>query len=68
MLEAIATIGRHVAVIVVVNLTVFGGYHAYQWYQSMQPSQIDLAQLSDEELNQISKEAFLVQQDRRGNK
>lgn len=65
MLEAIATIGRHIAVIIVVNLTAFGSYHVYQWYQSTQPTQIDLAQLTDAELNQISKEAFIVQQDRR---
>ena len=58
----------HLVFTSIINLTAFGGYHAYQWYLSTQPTQIDLAQLSNDELNQISKEAFIVQQDRRRDK
>lgn len=38
----------HLAFTLAVNLMVFGGYHAFQVYQSMQPMQIDISQLSDE--------------------
>lgn len=53
----------HLAFTVVLNLTVLGGYYAYQQYQTLQPVQIDLSQLDNEARNELSKELFLLNQD-----
>ena len=39
----------HLAFTMVLNLTVLGGYYAYLQYQTMMPTQIDLAQLTAED-------------------
>ena len=38
----------HLAFTTIVNLTVLGGYYAFQQYKAMQPYQIDLSQLEPE--------------------
>lgn len=39
----------HLAFTIAVNLMALGGYFAYQEYKAMQPTQIDLAQLTDQD-------------------
>lgn len=55
----------HLLFTTILNLALFGGYHAYQWYQMTQPLSIDLSQLSNEEINQLNKEMFQEQQARK---
>lgn len=58
----------HLLFTLITVCSIRGAYQFYLDYQALQPVQIDLDQLSDSELNQISKQAFVVQQDRRKEK
>jgi len=55
----------HVLFTLITVCSLRGGYQFYQDYKAMQPVQINLDELSNDELNQISKEAFVVQSERR---
>lgn len=52
---------------ILINCIAVGAYQFYTAYQEWRntPVAINLDELSDSELNQISKQAFVVQQDRR---
>lgn len=58
ILELIKWWASHLLFVLIINLSVFGGYHAYQWYQTTQPYVFDASQLDDATLNQISQEIF----------
>jgi len=64
MLEIIKWWASHLLFMLIINLSAFGAYHAYAWYQTMQPTAIDVSQYDDDSLNRISKEVF-QEQDRR---
>lgn len=65
VLELIKWWASHLLFMLIVNLSLFGGYHAYGWYQTTQPIQIDVSQLDDNALNQVSKEIFEEQRSRK---
>lgn len=54
VLELIKWWASHLLFMLIINLSVFGGYHAYQWYQAQMPVQIDLSQLSEAEKTQLA--------------
>ena len=49
--------------LVIVDLSALGAYQCYNWYQTQQPIQIDIAQLSADERAELSKQIFLAGQE-----
>jgi len=61
MSERMQEIGNHVLWLcghllftLVLDLALFGGYHAYSWYQTQLPVSIDISQLNVEEKTQLA--------------
>lgn len=48
---------------IIVDLTLFGGYHAYNWYQTTQPQEWDLSALNADERSELSKQLFIIGQE-----
>ncbi len=51
--------------LIIVDLAAFGAWNSYQWYQAIQPQQIDVATLTNESLNELSKEILREQASRK---
>lgn len=56
VLELIKWWASHLLFVVILNLAIFGAYHAYQWYKVESYMRIDVSEWENERLAQFQSE------------